>query len=374
MRHGFSGLVAAVVLCSAGSASAVELNYKWKKGEVHRFRYEDDTTLEMQMGGMAGMMPGMGAGAGMRLKVQSVFSQKVLGVRPDGTADLELNVEKLDLFQGEQRVATIAQLPPSARKLKAEVDRKGRARFFRMVTVYMKEGQWLVGVHNAQVGPGGGSASLSAGDTTVNVVGSVDPRSGKVSLAMNEKKRPPALTAVQVKEEDPGVDVLPKQLMEMMVLPEGDLTPGGRAEVVTPFGDMALHFKEQVKTVARLHTQFAGKSLAPAEPPPDAAAPADSAQPPDEAGPAADEPPSMGMGMGMGGMAMGMKMPGMPGMTANADAPQPGGTPKMDFDMTSGFDVAAGKLLSLEGTGRTEMSMGGAGGMKTNTRFALSRL
>src|SRR6185503_2046945 len=58
---------ACLALLLSAPALAVELNYKWKKGDTHRFSSEDDTTIEMAMAGMPGM-PGMGAG-GMKLKV-----------------------------------------------------------------------------------------------------------------------------------------------------------------------------------------------------------------------------------------------------------------------------------------------------------------
>ena len=232
MRRASSRLAAAVLLVTAGSASALELNYKWKKGDVHRFRYEDDSTMEMKMPGGMGMpgmqMPGMNMGAGgmtVQMKVQSVFSQKVLAVRPDGTAEVELTLEKLDFRQGDQSVTALKQIPPAARKVKAEVDRKGHAKFFRMVTLYVQEGRTMVGVHNLKAGPHGASASMSAGDMRVDVVAAVDPKTGSVTLAMQEKKVPPALKAVTIKEEDPAVDVIPKDIFEMMVLPEG---PGHR--------------------------------------------------------------------------------------------------------------------------------------------------
>ncbi|HYO71281.1 MAG TPA: hypothetical protein VEU33_34900, partial [Archangium sp.] len=224
----FSGsrsLAAALVLFASGSASAVELNYQWKKGDVHRFQYEDDSTMEMKMpGGMGGMpgmgmqMPGMQMGQGgmnVRMKVQSVFSQKVLSVRKDGTAEVELTLEKMDLIGADKRVTTIDTIPPAAKKVKAEVDRKGHAKFFKMVTVYIQEGRTVVGVHNLKAGPRGASASMTAGDTRVDVVAAVDAKSGTVSLAMTEKKAPPpALKAVKIKEEDPSVDVLPKQIFD----------------------------------------------------------------------------------------------------------------------------------------------------------------
>jgi hypothetical protein len=357
MRFGPRSLAAALVLFTAGSASAVELNYQWKKGDVHRFQYEDDSTIEMQMpGGMGGMnmqMPGMNMGSGgmkMRMKVQSTFSQKVLAVRPDGTAEMELTLEKMDLIQGDKRVSTLDKIPPAAKKVKAEVDRKGHAKFFRMVTVYMQEGRTVVGVRNVvSAGPGGARASMTAGDTRVDVVAAVDPKTGTISLAMDEKKAPPpALKAVKVKEEDPGVDVLPKQIFEMMVLPEGDMAPGSRVEVTTPMGAMAMTLAEMDSTVAQLHTTVAQKAEAPTE-----------AQAGDQ-----DEDSAQA---DMGGMNMG-------GMNMGSGAGAGGMGMKVDIDVTSGFDVAAGRLIRIEGTQTMDQSSGGMGGMKTHSRFALQRL
>ncbi|HYH99021.1 hypothetical protein [Hyalangium sp.] len=50
---------------------------------------------------------------------------------------------------------------------------------------------------------------------------------------------------------------------------------------------------------------------------------------------------------------------------------------KMDVDVTCGFDVAAGRLLTLAGTLASDMAMGGMegmGGMKVNSRFTLKRV
>jgi hypothetical protein len=297
-------------------------------------------------------MPGMNMGAGgmkMRMKVQSTFSQKVLAVRPDGTAEMELTLEKMDLIQGDKRISTLDKIPAAAKNVKAEVDRKGHAKFFRMVTVYMQEGRTVVGVHNVvSAGRNGARASMTAGDKQVTVVAAVDPKSGTVSLAMDEKKAPPpALKAVKVKEEDPGVDVLPKQIFEMMVLPEGDMAPGSSVEVTTPMGAMATTLAEMDNTVAQLHTTVAQKAEAPA------GAGSEQAAGNEDEGSAQANMGGMNMGSGSGAGGMGMKM---------------------DVDVTSGFDVAAGRLIRIEGTQSMDQSSGGMGGMKTTSRFALQRL
>ncbi len=375
MRFGARSLAAALVLFASGSASAVELNYQWKKGDVHRFQYEDDTTMEMKMpGGMGGMpgmgmqMPGMEMGKGgmnVRMKVQSVFSQKVLSVRPDGTAEVELTLEKMDLVGADKRVTTIDTIPAAAKKVKAEVDRKGNAKFFKMVTVYIQEGRTVVGVHNLKAGPRGASASMTAGDTRVEVVAAVDPKKGTITLAMEEKKAPPpALKAVKIKEEDPSVDVLPKQIFDMMVLPEGDMTPGGRYEVTTPMGAMATTLAELENNLAQMRTTVAQKTEIPTDESQVGAAEQESGDE-DEGG----SPQAMG-GMNMGGMGgMNAGGGGMPGQGSGS-----GMGMNVDVDVTTGFDVAAGRLVRIEGTQVMDQSMGGMGGMKVRSRFSLQRL
>jgi hypothetical protein len=244
----------------------------------------------------------------------------------------------MDLIGGDKRISTLDKIPAAAKKVKAEVDRKGHAKFYKMVTVYVQEGRTLVGVQDLKVGPQGVSASSSAtvGDRQVKVVAAVDPKTGSITVAMDEKKLPPALKAVEVKEEDPGIDVLPKQIFEMMVLPEGDMTPGGRYEVSTPAGAMAMTLAAVEGNVAQLHTTVAQDTSAA-----QAQAMANAEQPSED---------EAGM---QGGANMGMKV---------------------DMDVTSGFDVAAGRLVRIEGTQTIDQSMGGMGGMKTRSRFALQRL
>ncbi|MBN1209357.1 MAG: hypothetical protein JXB05_31185 [Myxococcaceae bacterium] len=390
-------LAAGLALFVSSSALAVELNYQWKKGDKHRFQYEDDTVFEMAM---SGGMPGMAAmgGAGMRMKVQTNFTQKVLAVRKDGTADVELTVEKLDLFQGGAKVASIAQIPPAARVVKAEVDRKGHAKFYQMVTVYMQDDQVFVGV-KAHAGPTSASGSATVGNQQVDVVAAVDPKTGKVTASMKVTERPPALKKVVIKQEDPGVDVLPKQIFDMMVLPEGSMEPGSRVDVAMPLGKISVELSALEGTLAKLRSRMDGKKV---EVPTSAdqqvvhargsskkkAAVVHASAEGDEmemgAGDTEDTGEEMGEmpsgdmdmgGMDMGGMDMGgMDMGGAPGGEGMAAGGAPSAGMKMAFDVTCGFDVAAGKLMTLAGTMASDMSMGGMGSMKVNSRFSLKRV
>ena len=351
-------LTGALLVSSA--AAAVELAYTWKKGDTHRFRYEDDTTFEMKMGGMPGMamMGGAAGGGGMRIRLASEFSEKVLGVRPDGTADVELTIEKMELVQEGRRISVLEQIPAKARRVKAEIDRKGRATFYEMVTVYMVDDRMVVGVH-AEAGATGGRAKARAGDEEVELVASIDPKTGAVTASAKvtkvEKKQ--AKKAVQVKKEDPGVDVFPKQIFQMMELPEGDLVPGSRVTVKSPLGTVAFAVPELEGAVASLRVTMEGNELEASD---------QGVKSKDASG--MDALGGMGMmpGMDMGSMGMGMgEGPGAASPTAGM---------KMDCDVTGRFDTAAGRLLGLQGSVQSDMSMGGMGSMKTRSTFQLTRI
>ena len=110
--------------------------------------------------------------------------------------------EHFALIAGPCTVESRDQTLEAARVVKAEVDRKGNAKFFKMVTLYMQEDRMVLGVHKVQAGPNGvrSSASATVGDQKVEVVASVDPKTGKITAAMKTSAAPPpALKAVQVK-------------------------------------------------------------------------------------------------------------------------------------------------------------------------------
>jgi hypothetical protein len=351
-------------------AVAVELNYTWHKGDVHRFQYEDSTTMDMKMEGMGGM-PGMGP-SGQPVRVKSVFTEKVLSVGPDGKADIELTVEKLDVYQGDQKMAALDKIPPAARVVKAELDRKGHAHFYRMVTVYVQNDHVYVGIEKAQVSKNGvhmkASGGGPGGGEEVEIVASVDPKTGRITAsATATAKPPPALKKVEVKEDAPHVDVLPKEIFEMMVLPDGDMAEGSHQELQTPVGRIEITMAKLQGSVAQLQMKMAGKEVGSNTAP--AGEPQDEAQPDDQGMPS---------------------MPGMmPGMLPTGVSPMPGHKPrmpgqhqeeapsmgmKMDADISVGFDVAAGKLLKMEGTIDSNTSMGGMGSMKVHSTPKLTRL
>lgn len=363
-------------------AAAVELNYKWKKGDVHRFQYEDVTTMAMEMSGMGDMGPGKEP-----VTLKSVFSEKVLKVGKDGKADVELTIEKMEVSQGDRKMAMLDKIPPAARVVKAEIDKKGHAKFFRMVAVYVQDDTVFLGVPKAEVSKNGASLKASGMGIQVELVASVDPKTGAVTSSLKySDPPPPVLKKVEIKEDAQHVDVVPKEILEMMVLPDGDMAEGAHQTLDTMVGKMETIVGKVQGNVAKVQMKMGGKEVG------TKTAQEATENTPGEGGEeAGDGMPSMpGMPGGMPGMR---GMPGMPGMPTGV-SPMPGMKPKMpgqhakggqgdgapnmgmqmDADITVSFDVAAGKLLKMEGTTDSNMSMGGMGSVKIHSTPKLTRL
>lgn len=335
------------LLLVASTAHAVELNYTWTKGDVHRFAYADDSTINLSMMGMPS--------APMRISVTSTFSEKILGVRPDGSADVELTVEKLDVKQGGKSVATIDLLPAASRKVLAVVDRKGRFTFERMVSVYLSNNQPSL-VVSGSAGPGKASATASSNGTTLKVVAAYDPKTGRLSasgsVTQTEEKAPEA--KAEIREEDPHVDALPKQLLALMILPDGDLEPGATMTVRSMLGDLSFGLAPLEAKTAKLRVRLDGNDVQLGAGKVKATNPNDGTT--TELG--EDPPPDMAMGM-----------PGMPGMGA-----QPTAGAQQNVDLLGTFDLGKGRLLGVEGAVSQTMSMGGMGGLTVAGTFSLKRL
>ncbi len=372
MRSTCLGLLTSLlILAAAPRASSVELAYRWAKGDQHKFHYEDESRMSLKMSGMGDMggMAGMGGmgvelGAGLDVTVKTVteFSLKVLKALPGGRAEVELTVDKLELFQGGARLPALGQIPPDARRVLATIDRKGRVSFHRMVTVYVKDDQVYLGIRKAEAGPGRAAASVSAGGpeggVDVDLVASIDPRTGQVVASAKVRERPAKLRKVQIREQDPGVDIFPKQLFEMLLLPDGDMAPGSQVELQTPIAKLSVALAPLAGQTATLRYRTEAVAATPG-------IPADQLDEADEdADEDADEMPDLGAAMGMGAGGMGAA-PGAGGMGA--------GDLKTQVDATLKFDLGHGRLLGITGTSQIQISMAGMGQMQTRSAFRLER-
>jgi hypothetical protein len=370
-----SALPLAAMLCVAVStpAQAVELEYKWKKGDTHRFRYRAKTDFKVEVAGMAGL-PGMGGGGGSGIsgtvEAETSFALSVRKVGADGKAEVDVAIERVDFYEGGEKRGALDAIPPQARKLKAEIDKKGRARFYQMVTIYRTESAVLVGITKAEAGPTHARGAASDGEHEVEVFAAYDPKTGRVEARTSVKKakKTKKTTAVEVKKDDPGVPALPKEILEMLVLPEGDLSPSGAVAVETPMGTIGYEMIEWRKdrvAVLRVKSKVGAKVEAPADD-----GDGDEDDDDDDGAAAGGMPDLGGMMGGLPGMAGGKGgKPGKPGKAGAGSAAM-----KFDVDVTTRFDQGKGLLLGVQGKMVSDVSAGGVAHIETTTNFKLERL
>lgn len=83
---------------AAPAAAPVTLRYKFAVGQVHRYEYDMDMTMNMQTGQNGGAIP-------MDMTMQMVMRQTVKSIRPsDGAATLSTQIESMHLLRGGQEM------------------------------------------------------------------------------------------------------------------------------------------------------------------------------------------------------------------------------------------------------------------------------
>ena len=416
--------LAFAALCGpfAAPAQAVELNYKWKAGDVHRFRYQEDTRFKLPA--VAGLALGglAGSSGALNIQVRSTFAEKVLQARADGSANVELRIEQLEVVQGSGApVNALAALPEVARTVRAVVDRKGHVKPERAIVIYQHEGRYFLGAQiSAGAGSGGVSASASASATLpdgqkVEVYAALDLQSGKVSGGVRAAGNAVAARAVKISPDDPALDVLPRRLFDLLVLPDGDIAPGSTTEAQIPVGTIRISCASLEGAVAPLRFQTAVAAAASSEGADKATATGDTSGLP---GGGLGGIPGGGLG-GIPGGGLGGIPGGAPGGTPGGvtggfpggeqavgsglegegevaggghvvggrvggrpgDATRGGGIStglQFDMDLRSRFETAAGKLLEVKGTVHTANQLGNAagvgGGVTVDSTITLTRL
>ncbi len=254
------------------------------------------------------------------LTIRSVFTQRVLATRSDGSADIELPIEKLEVSLGKRSFDALNRLPLEGRVLPAKVDSKGHMILHRLVTVYLNEGRVYLGMRNFAAQPKGSSGPAEARESRhrarIDMFASFDPRTGRLSgsASLTDKS---ALAAVEVHEEDPAVDAVPRRLFDMLEFPESARPRDGVLEVRRPVRTARWRLASLEGSLATLRVTSTAS----------------------------------------GGDAK--AAPVLAGVPA---------TPLRLADLTVRFDTVAGALIEVRGTIATKTSM------KINSRLLLTRL
>lgn len=339
-------LTALALLALTPDAHAQELRYRWVKGQTQRFEATGTDTLALN---------GMGMAIEARYATRARFALAIDRVDPTGRARGQVILEAFEVKDDQGRVvAGLESIPRGALRSPLEIDAKGRFKLKELVALVIDDdGERLLVTH--EVSPTGGSAQAQLGDEKVTVFAGFDPKTGKLSggakiekVAQAKKRR-----TVQVERDAQTVELLPRQLLELLVLPEGQLRPGATFEVAAGPTQIKVAVEALTDQRATLRTQI----LTPeAESKPGAAeAPSET---PDLSGMMGGLMPGAQGGAGGGGPA---------GVSLGAGAM---GGLTLDGAFTSQFDRAAGMLAGLEGQLTTALKQAGVQ-VSTTSRIEL---
>ncbi len=347
------------------SASGVELRYRWKKGATYRFQVVSNDSFSLS---------GMGVGMSGKFKTDSVFSLAIDRVLPDGSAEATLNIESFDLRdQSGRKLSGLKGLPPRALKNPVKIDEKGNFTFQEIVYLIVEE-SGASSLVSGRVSPTGVSATGQAGDEQVSCYAEFDPRTGALKAGysvktVGKKKQ----KKIAVKQNAQKVDLVPRQFLELLRLPEGDLSAGQAFDTTLASYKISTEVEEITDKEARLKvsvsTSVAGSGQG-------GGAPGAGAMP--------------GMPGGMPGMP---KVPGMPAMPSMGDEGDEGGAedddgaaspalpagaamPSLSIDGTFRltFDLTENMFSRLEGTLKTKAGMGGMASMDSESAVQMTRI
>jgi len=331
-----------VIVCSllllsfwVADASAVRFQYRWKKGDLHRYKYHNDTRIKHQMMG----------NSTLRIKTDIRFSQKVLKTLPGGRAYVRLSVQSLKIKVGRLRVATLRSFPPYARSLHAIVDKHGKTRLLGRLAMYIKKNQVYVAAQQVRSHKKGRSSLSAVAETPagrVQVFVSVNHKTGRVESTLKSRPAQRRLARVVIKKDDPAVDLLPKDLFDMLVLPKGRMKAGSSVSITASMLKIRIGLKKLRRGVATLKFRIR---------PSGSKNPTGFKVKTKGMGGAGFKMPKMPKMPGMGGMgSMPKGFPGMPGSKGGMAGMNPMDMmPKIKADIQLKFHVRKGRVVSMRG-------------------------
>lgn len=364
-------ILGSMLLPALALGSPADADWVWKlqEGKVYDFEYRSTTDLTMKMSmGMVGDIKD-------RVGIDTDFSLQVQRIMPDGRFDLEIPVRRLVIESASGHRTTLSDLPAEVRTMRAYMTPKGQFQFYERIVVEVQEnGAYGIARHRTRGSTEQAELTVGSGDVEVSARATVDPKTGRVSLRHEVRERAPQTRQVEQEREVQHVDVLPADLLTLLALPEGPVTPGSSMTVTLPMDMGSLK-------IDGLDPQPCGKGrcgqlrmavVADSKPMTDQAAQMD----PDAGGFGGGPAGGTGMGGmpgldddmgGMGGMPdLGAMMGGGGGASLSAMP-----TMKVDVDVIALFDPSAGLMHSVKGRGGSSTASAGMT-MNETTTFGLS--
>ncbi len=209
-----------LVLFFSLQLSAIELNYNWQQGAAYAYSGTITDNVKTSM---------MGMNMNDKFTTTVDFVLAVQSVDGAGTASGILFITNFSVVDGKgAKLASLSNLPKNAVRSEVKVDRKGNFEFLRKI--YLLTTATSNCLVYGKVSQNGGVAGAQTDNEKVEVYAEFDPKTGNIKAGYNVQQLTPKPVAVKTNEETDQIDVLPYDLLQFLVLPEGDVSLNDRVK------------------------------------------------------------------------------------------------------------------------------------------------
>jgi len=230
----------ATIKVSGQSEGNIDLRYGFKSGAKLHYKSIENVTINISMGGgMANMgMPAMNMGMNSKFMIETDFNLNIISVNADKSANFETVINSFKVYSMPDKKLMASDAGMKGLKVKGIITDKGKVTFLEdLYLVKTKNGETLLvsGKADNKNGKLNTSASAQAGGEKVDIQASFDPKTGKLTASTKiTKVKKPAKKEIVIKKDDSKIEILPKKIMELFLLPENKISLGQKAEFSAP--------------------------------------------------------------------------------------------------------------------------------------------
>jgi hypothetical protein len=220
---------------------AVELNYKWKANSAYTYGAMITDNISTSM---------MGMNVQEKYLTTVDFVLAISSVDMEGTATGTLYLVNFNVKDSKgMTVASLLNLPKNAVKSEVKVDKKGNFTFLKKLQlITTPTSNALV---YANVSENGASAGAEVDGEKVEVYAEFDPKTGKMKAGYSATTiSKPKKVDVKEDEQSDEIDIIPYDLLQFLILPDGDVKMNDKIEVRAGLYTVNEHVKTLTATQA----------------------------------------------------------------------------------------------------------------------------
>jgi hypothetical protein len=220
---------------------AVELNYKWKANSAYTYGATITDNISTSM---------MGMNVQEKYLTTVDFVLAISSVDMEGTATGTLYLVNFNVKDSKgMTVASLLNLPKNAVKSEVKVDKKGNFTFLKKLQlITTPTSNALV---YANVSENGASAGAEVDGEKVEVYAEFDPKTGKMKAGYSATTiSKPKKVDVKEDEQSDEIDIIPYDLLQFLILPDGDVKMNDKIEVRAGLYTVNEHVKTLTATQA----------------------------------------------------------------------------------------------------------------------------